>query len=207
MVSWVFPAIVVMAVLLPGCVKLPQNAAEFRAAVPGSRTAEVESFEVARPWREVADTIQKKAPQCLAVSVGPATEEVEPEEAPSILDLLFGDPDEEEAEPDTTKPWEAPLDSGPVVTYKPTVIVTEQRAELHVQMTAVRTGSPAGGAYFLVADFVATGAATTRVDLYRGKRLFSSDDGNAIVVSVKGWANGSNLACPEFTGEHSFYAS
>ena len=199
----VFPAIAVIAVLLSGCAKLPQNAAEFRAITPGSRVLEVESFEVARPWRDVADTIRKKAPPCLAVSVATGEEMFVPEpEDPSIWDLLLGDPDAEEAEPeDTRKPSEAPLHGGPIVTYKPTVVVTEQRAELHVQMSAVRTGVPPGGAYFLVADFVAVGATTTRVDLYRGTRRFSSDDDKAIIDSVKGWADGSNLACPLFAGE------
>jgi len=53
-----------------GCVTHhPQTAEEFRKAVPGAFMAKVESFEVDRPFDDVARTFQKKAPECLNLRV------------------------------------------------------------------------------------------------------------------------------------------
>ena len=58
------------AVLLAGCASpLPQTADEFRKAVPGAFMAKTETVEVARPFRDVAATFQKRAPECLDVTV------------------------------------------------------------------------------------------------------------------------------------------
>ncbi len=91
------------AALLAGCVSsLPQNAEEFRKAVPGAFMAKTETIEVARPFREVAANFQKRAPECLDVTIKTTSQ--------------------------TNMSYQVI-----VTAYKPTVVVTKERAELHVQ--------------------------------------------------------------------------
>lgn len=59
-----------LAALLSGCVTShPQNARDFRAAVPGAFMAKVEKYEVAQPYEQVAARFRKMAPKCLDVTV------------------------------------------------------------------------------------------------------------------------------------------
>jgi hypothetical protein len=48
---------------------MPQTAAEFRQAVPGSMSAKHQTYEVSRSYREIGDSLRKKAEECLNVSV------------------------------------------------------------------------------------------------------------------------------------------
>jgi len=57
------------AVLLHGCGGMPQTAEEFRQAVPGAMLAKTDTYEVNRAVRDVATTFQRKAPECLNMSV------------------------------------------------------------------------------------------------------------------------------------------
>ena len=58
------------AVLLQACVQMPQNAEDFRKAVAdGAMLAKTETYEVNRPLSAVAATFQRRAPECLKVSV------------------------------------------------------------------------------------------------------------------------------------------
>ena len=60
----------VATTLLAGCVtQMPQTADEFRKAIPGAFLTKTETYEVNRSLREVAATFQKKAPECLNVTV------------------------------------------------------------------------------------------------------------------------------------------
>src|SRR5215475_5819872 len=90
------------AILLAGCASQPQTAEEFRKAVPGAFLAKTETVEVAKPFREVAANFQKRAPECLNVTVETVSQ--------------------------TTTSYQVI-----VAAYKPTVVVTAERAELHVQ--------------------------------------------------------------------------
>lgn len=67
-------AVVLAAALLQACAPMPQNAEEFRKAVPGAMMAKTESYEVNRAMRDVAATFRRKAPECLndkpAVALG-----------------------------------------------------------------------------------------------------------------------------------------
>ena len=59
----------VSALLLAGCAtQQPQTADEFRRAVPGAFMAKTETFEVNRSFRDVAETFQRRAPECLNVT-------------------------------------------------------------------------------------------------------------------------------------------
>jgi len=157
------------AVLLAGCAtQLPQTADEFRKAVPGAFMAKTETVEVARPFRDVAASFQKRAPECLDVTV--------------------------EATSRTTTSYQVI-----VTAYKPTVVVTGQRAELHVQqdhksgVMKVYT-EPAGGHYLFVADAYPLESNRTRLQLFGPSRGY-----DVLIRAVKGWASGENLGCPDMT--------
>jgi hypothetical protein len=60
---------IIGTLLLAGCAAWPQNAEEFRQAVPGAFLAGVEELTVDRPLRDVGATWQRRAPECLNVRV------------------------------------------------------------------------------------------------------------------------------------------
>jgi PBP1b-binding outer membrane lipoprotein LpoB len=62
-------AILTFILLLSGCASMPQTAEEFRKAVPGAFMGKVETFEVNRPFTDVAKTFQTMAPKCLDVRI------------------------------------------------------------------------------------------------------------------------------------------
>ena len=62
-------ATVALGVMLAGCGGMPQTAEEFRQAVPGAMLAKTDTYEVNRSVRDVATTFQRKAPECLNMSV------------------------------------------------------------------------------------------------------------------------------------------
>jgi hypothetical protein len=158
-----------VAVLLSGCVTHhPQTAEEFRRAVPGAFMAKTETFEVNRPFRDVAATFRKKAPDCLQVRVKSTSQ--------SHMSNQVS-----------------------VTAYKPTVVVTKERAELHVQQhhesgVVKVTQEPAGGYYVLVADAYPVDQNRTKVQIFGPSRTHG-----VLVRAVKGWATGENLGCPDMT--------
>jgi len=160
----VFPA-----ALLSGCVTShPQTAEQFRAAVPGAFMAMTETLEVDRPFRDVAATFRKKAPECLDMKVEMTSQ------SSSSYQVI-------------------------VTAYKPTVIVTDKRAELHVQQHHEKgvlnvTKEPEGGYYLLVADAYPLENNRTRLDLFGPSRGY-----DVLIRAVKGWASGKNLGCPDMT--------
>jgi hypothetical protein len=86
-----------------------------------------------------------------------------------------------------------------VTTYKPTVLVTDKKAELHVQMHHEKgvlkvSKEPEGGYYLLVADAIPVDKNTTRVVLYRPSMGY-----DVLIKAIKGWATGANQGCPDLT--------
>lgn len=86
-----------------------------------------------------------------------------------------------------------------VTTYKPTVLVTPQKAELHVQFHhdqgVIGVGKePEGGYYLLVADASPVTPTKTRIDLYR-----PSMGHGVLIQAVRNWASGENVGCPDLT--------
>ena len=51
--------VALLAIWLPGCISHPQTAEEFRKAVPAAFSAKIETFEVDRPFSQVAGTFQR----------------------------------------------------------------------------------------------------------------------------------------------------
>jgi hypothetical protein len=83
--------------------------------------------------------------------------------------------------------------------YTPTVIVTDQRTELHVQQlhkTGVMYPSkpPAGGVYILVADAYPIAGNRTRIQLYGPSKGY-----DVLYRAIRGWSTGDNLGCPDMT--------
>jgi hypothetical protein len=167
-------ALVSIALVLAGCGMAPKNAAEYRQATRdglkygmGSIGVSIETFEVERPFREVSQTLQRKADECLKVAVR----------------------------------WTATNQYGNtrsgVHTYKPTFVNGSSRAELHVQR--LRTGggdidanAPPGGFYKAVLDATPVGKGRTKVEIYT-----QSVDEELLRRAMRGWAQGSNLGCPD----------
>ena len=161
--------IVVLNLLaLFGCISHPQTAEEFRKAVPGAFSAKVETFEVDRPFSQVASTFQKMGPNCLSKTIKTTSQ--------------------------TTTSYQV------IVTiYKPTVMVTGKKAELHVQFhhdqgVVAVSKEPEGGYYLLVADAQPVTQTKTRIDLYR-----PSMGHGVLIQAVKNWATGENIGCPDLT--------
>ena len=160
---------VLFSILISGCVTHhPQTAEEFRQAVPGAFLGKVETFEVNRPFRDVAKTFQKMAPQCLNVTVKTTSQ--------------------------THMSYQVI-----VTTYKPTVLVSANKAELHVQQHHEKgvlnvTKEPEGGYYLFVADASPINENRTKVDFYR-----PSMGHDVLIRAAKGWATGRNVGCPDFT--------
>ena len=171
MKSQLAPAALAVAVALAGCAaKQPMSAEEFRQAVaPGAFMAKKETFEVNRPFRAVADTFRKRGPECLSVSV--RTTSTQPGVSHQVV----------------------------VADYKPTVVVTKERAELHVQerhkqgvVRAVQ--EPDDGHYLVVADAYPVDKNKTRIEVFGP----TGGPGALMIRSVKAWASGESTACPNF---------
>ena len=87
-----------------------------------------------------------------------------------------------------------------LTTYKPTVRIGAQKAELHVQRHYQGGGviipgkEPEGGLYLLVADATPVDRSRTRVDIYGPTR-----GADTLINAVKGWATGENVGCPDLT--------
>ena len=162
------PAII-LAVTLSGCFSMPQNADEFRLMAPTSSMIKIERFEVDRPFRQVARTLRQRADACLRIRVTTNTSGGYRSHATTFRE-----------------------------DYLPTTRITKRRAELHVQSHIEGTNlikvhkEPEGGYYLLIADTTPVGRNRTRIELYRptiGHGVLSQ--------SVRNWATGDNLGCPD----------
>jgi len=160
--------IVLCSLWLAGCISHPQTAEEFRKAVPAAFSAKVETFEVDRPFSQVANAFQKMGPNCLAKTIKMTSQ--------------------------TNTSYQVI-----VTTYKPTVLVSAKKAELHVQFhhdqgVVKVSKEPVGGYYLLVADASPVTQTKTRIDLYR-----PSMGHGVLIQAVKNWATGENVGCPDLT--------
>jgi hypothetical protein len=169
------PVGIVLTAMLCGCGALgqPMSPAEFRQTVGGSSLGSVTSFDAALPYRQVAETLRKKANECLAVATS------------STGTVMQGNM----AMRETSH-----------ALYKPTLSMTEQQMELAVQVdfgahTTIQK-KPDGGFYILVADAVPAGANTTKVTIYRGVLGKAKDIGSAI----HDWSTGASSTCPNLGG-------
>ena len=132
----------ILTLMFAGCVTHhPQTAEEFRKAVPGAFMAKVESFEVNRPFEDVALTFQKKAPECLNVRVRSTSQ--------------------------TNMSYQVILTRYKptvVVAEKKVELHMQQHHEAGVLKV---TKEPEGSYYLLVADAYPVGENRTQIDMYR----------------------------------------
>jgi hypothetical protein len=86
-----------------------------------------------------------------------------------------------------------------VSVYRPTVVVTDQRVELHLQrhhekgVIAV-TKEPEGGYYLMVADAYPVDGRRSRLEIIGPSKGY-----DVIWRAVIGWATGKDLGCPDLT--------
>ena len=87
-----------------------------------------------------------------------------------------------------------------LTTYKPTVVVGAQKAELHLQRHYQGGGviipgkEPEGGLYMVVADATALDRSRTRIEIYA-----PTHGADAVIKAITGWATGENVGCPDMT--------
>lgn len=84
------------------------------------------------------------------------------------------------------------------IAYAPTVVVTDQKVELHVQMRYVRgvinvAKEPEGGVYVLIADVHPVDSKRSRVE------MFAMSGYDVVKRAIMGWATGKDLGCPDMT--------
>ena len=85
-------------------------------------------------------------------------------------------------------------------TYRPTVVVGKDRAELHVQRDFKGSGvitvgnPPEGGPFIIVADAYPLPGNRTRVQM-----LAPTKGQDVVIRAIKSWASGENLGCPDLT--------
>ena len=86
-----------------------------------------------------------------------------------------------------------------VSVYKPTVVVTAERAELHLQRHHERgvlavTKEPEGGYYLMVVDAYPVDAKRSRLQFFGPSMGY-----DVIYRAIIGWATGKDLGCPDLT--------
>lgn len=86
-----------------------------------------------------------------------------------------------------------------VTKWNPTVKVTGQKAELHIQQLHEQGVMnvyevPPKGYYMMVVDATPLASNKSQLTMYR-----SSIGNEALVKAIKGWAAGENMGCPDLT--------
>jgi hypothetical protein len=85
-------------------------------------------------------------------------------------------------------------------TYKPTVVVGKDRAELHVQREFKGSGvitvgnPPPGGPYIIVADAYPLSGNRTKIQM-----LAPTKGQDVVIRAIKAWASGESQGCPDLT--------
>ena len=161
--------VILFIVFLSGCAgTMPQTANEFRKALPAAFMGKVETFDVNRPFKDVANTFQTMAPKCLDVRIKTISDTYQSHQ---VI----------------------------VATYTPTDIVSEEKAELHVQerheagVLAVYK-EPEKGHFLMVVDAIPLDRNRTQITMYRPAKGH-----DVMVKAIKGWATGKNVGCPDLT--------
>jgi hypothetical protein len=137
-------SVAIAALLLQGCGGMPQSAEEFRKAVPGALMTKTESYEVNRPFRDVAATFQRRAPECLNLAVRTVSQSTNSYQ--NILTEYRG--------------------TAVVATERAELHVQQE----HKTGVIYPSKPPPGGVYILVADAFPDGGGRTRIQLYGPSR-------------------------------------
>ncbi len=161
--------IAALAALLAGCASQPQNAEEFRRAIPGAFMGKTEAYEVNRAFRDVAATWQKRAPECLNASVRTTSQT---STSYQVITTVY---------------------TSRVVVGKERAELYLQGE--HKGGGVVNVGKmPEGGYYRIVADAYPLPGNRTKVEWFG-----PSKGQDVVLRAIKSWASGENLGCPDFT--------
>jgi len=133
--------IFVFTVGLTGCITShPQNARDFRIAVPGAFMAKVEKYDVSQPYSKVAARFKKMAPKCLNVSIETVSQ------SRTSYQVIVTD-------------YKA--------TVVPGKTRTELHVQQHHAKGVMNvTKEPKGGYYLMVFDAIKVGKNKTRIEYY-----------------------------------------
>ena len=156
-------------ILLTGCaIQHPQNAQEFRQALPGATFGKKETYIVERDFRIIGKTFEKMAPKCLHKRVTSTSSGY------MHYQVITTD-------------------------YNPTVLISKQRAELHLQQDHIQgvmnvSKKPNGGYFMMVVDASPAGKNKSQIEIYA-----PSVGSDKIIQAVKGWTTGKTIGCPDLT--------
>ena len=164
-----FLNVTLFCIFLSGCMgSMPQTAEEFRLALPGAFMGKTENVEINRSFKKVAKSFKKMVPKCLDKTV----------KRTSSTPGRYG-----------------PQTSVMITDYNPTVLITKNKAEIHLQEKMEGTfkvyEEPEKGYYSMVVDATPAGKNKTRLDFY-----YPSGGKDVIVKAIKGWASGKIKGCP-----------
>ena len=155
-----------------GCAaKHAQNNQEFRQMTPSNSYGEHKVFTINNSYSRAVGNFKKRANKCLNTSV--------------VL---------------TTQNRNTGAHMGEqTLTYTPTLKIGKKKTALSIQKNVSGDGMimgnvPANGMYILLADLSKSGKKT-RLDVYRITYMGTDQ----MVTTVKNWASGKSLACPDLT--------
>lgn len=135
--------IILAAALLSGCGSVPMTHQEYREAIKQTSMATKETFDVKRPFADVARSFQKKAPECLSYRLK--------------LETRLSNGTRQTA-----------YEQG-----KPTVVASKERIEVYFQAKVTPSGNiaqePPDGYYLLLAEAYPLSKTSTKVDIYRAR--------------------------------------
>jgi hypothetical protein len=161
--------IAALAALLAGCASQPQNAEEFRKVAPGAFMMGSETLEVNRPLRDVAAAWQRRAPECLSLSVRTTSQ------TSTSYQVITS----------TYRPT--------VVAGKEHAELHVQR-EFKGSGVITVGHPPEGGPYIIVADAYPLAGNRTKLQL-----IAPTKGQDVVIRAIKSWASGENLGCPDLT--------
>lgn len=163
----------VLAIILmsTGCaMKQAQNVQEFRQMAPANSYGKHEIFTINNSYSRAVNNIKRRADKCLNTAV--------------VL---------------TTTSQTGAKMGKQTLTYTPTLVVGKTRSELSIQKNVSGDGMimgkvPEKGMYIFLADLSKSGKKS-RLDVYRITYMGTDQ----MVTSVKNWASGKSLDCPDLT--------
>lgn len=163
-------SLLVAAALLAGCAtQQPQNAEEFRKVAPGAFLMGSETFEVGRPLSAVAATWQRRAPECLNVSVRSTSQT---STSYQVITSIY-------------RPT--------VVVGKERAELHVQR-EFKGSGVIMVGNPPEGGSFIIVADAYPLPGNRTKVQM-----IAPTKGQDVVIRAIKAWASGESVGCPDLT--------
>jgi hypothetical protein len=156
---------------MAGCGAAPKTPTEFRQSVSaGMMGYQHESFKVNRSFKEIGKTFEKMSNKCLDVRVV-RTVTINPRDGAGSSDSYYQ--------------------------YKPTVNISNDSAELYVQVqisgkVLKLQAEPDGGYFVLLTDVTPVNKGSSDVKVF-----YAPAHAKEMLASVKGWATGEDLSCPD----------